>query len=113
MAYQSRLYGVIDVRSGECVLTGGNREVSEFTGIALHKVAVYTREKHIYQGRYRIIVKDPRRRVFEPDDTETNKIDSDLKRRWDDMRTAAEMIRTGRGVIRMIKGKRVTVAIGG
>ena len=85
-------YTVTD--KGKPIATGITRQqVMDLLNITTKAVDYYTRKDSLYLKRYRIIQEDA------PPKAQPRNITSDLKKDWDDMCKAAELLRTGKGRI--------------
>lgn len=85
-------YTVTD--KGKTIATGITRQqVMDLLNITTKAVDYYTRKDSLYLKRYRIIQEDA------PPKARPRSITSDLKKEWDDMCKAAELLRTGKGRI--------------
>jgi hypothetical protein len=85
-------YTVTD--KGKPIATGITRQqVMDLLNITTKAVDYYTRKDSLYLKRYRIIQEDA------PPKAQPRSITSDLKKDWDNMRRAAELLRNGKGKI--------------
>jgi hypothetical protein len=93
-------YTVTD--KGKPIATGITRQqVMDLLNITTKAVDYYTRKDSLYLKRYRIIQEDA------PPKVHPRNITADLKRDWDNMCRAAELLRTGKGhiVTKRVNGK--------
>ena len=78
-------------------------EVSRLTGINTSCLYRYKSGKTLYQGRYKIIGTDDGK----PKGKTGNKFSDETIKEWEEMRQAADLIKTGKGriVTERVKGK--------
>ena len=78
-------------------------EVARLTGINTSCLGRYKSGKNLYQGRYKIIGIDDGK----PKGQTGNKFSDETIKEWEEMRQAADLIKTGKGriVAERVKGK--------